>query len=279
VTQEYEGHEWTILDHGFVRLVGSYGSDEAIDRAARQSYGKGTRRTNGMRGLIRRLMRDRHDSPFEAVDLTFQFRVPIFVARQILRHRLFSVNEISGRYSEILDMFYIPALEQICYQSKQNKQGRAEPLPYAVGYEVRQLIESASAAAFVVYKAMLEQDVARETARMVLPLNTYTTFTLKGNLRTWLHFLNLRMEEHAQWETRQFANAVASHIEDVAPEAYYAWEEYVFHSFTLSRTMKRVVAKYLNPALVKADPDFLTLVSSEQEHFLDYLDSCGYMAS
>jgi thymidylate synthase (FAD) len=261
-----------VLDHGFVLLVDYAGDDDSIDRSARQSYGKGTtRKTGTARGLIRRLMRDRHDSPFESVDITIQLHVPIFVARQILRHRLFSVNELSARYSEMADEFYIPELAQICYQSKKNKQGRAEPLAEELGIEIRKLMKQTTANAYIAYKTMIDADVARETSRMVLPVNIYTTFTLKGNLRTWLHFLSLRMDEHAQWETRMFANEISKIIYEIAPEAHNAWMEYVFGGMSLSRTIKRLFLKHVDKVALTEDEMFVNLDKSEREHLLDIM--------
>ncbi len=234
------GQEFPVLDNGYVRYIDSYGGDESIESSARQSYGTGTRKVNQTRGLLRTLMREHHDSPFEACDVTLQFRVPIFVARQFLRHRHFSVNEVSARYSVLTDDldhdFYLPDLDQICTQDTKNRQGRAEPLEFNAAHSVQQEIREISRVSFESYERLLAAGVARETARMVLPLNVYTTFTLKGNLRTWLHFLHLRMDVHTQWESRQYAFKVGEIIHEIAPLAYEAWQEHVQEGETFSET-------------------------------------------
>jgi thymidylate synthase (FAD) len=245
-----QGQEFPVLDHGFIKYIGHYGDDTTIESSARQSYGTGTRKISSTRGLLRTLMREHHDSPFESVDITLQFRTPIFVARQFFRHRLFSPNEVSARYSILTDDvetdFYIPTLDQICVQDTKNRQGRAEPLEFNAAHSVQQEIREVTQTAFDSYERLIAAGVARETARMVLPLNVYTTFTFKGNLRTWLHFLHLRMDKHTQWESRQYANVVAEIVQYVAPEAYAAWQEYVQWGESYSWTENDIIRDFIH---------------------------------
>lgn len=257
-----------VLDnHGWVAYIDHMGGDEAIERAARQSYGDKAKKRRNTRNLIRYLLRNRHDSPFESCEIVIQFRVPLFVARQMFRHRLMSPNEISGRYVVLEEAYYVPSLEQICYQSKDNKQGRGEAMPGDLALACQQWIQSSSEHAFGNYHALLKAGVANETARIVLPLNTYTVFTFKGNLRTWLHFLHLRLHHHAQWEVRQVAKEVAAIVQEIAPEAYAAWEEYTYGATTLSRTLKRLIARHLDLDGLTFDFGRAAIPGSEWQEF------------
>lgn len=225
--------ELAVLDHGFVKLVESMGGDASIAAAARQSYQGGTKKVRSDEGLIRYLFRNNHSTPFEAVQIHLQFRIPMFVARQIVRHRLFSYNEESGRYSELRNDFYVPEVNQICYQSTTNKQGRSGPLPVVEAEAIRIAMRKHMNESFALYRELLDRGVARETARIHLPLATYTTIGMNGNLRSWLHFLLLRTDPHAQWETRQFAIAAAELIRPIAPQAFAAWDHYQRDSVTI----------------------------------------------
>ena len=196
------------LDKGFVRLVDSMGGDEAIVQAARVSYGKGTRKVSQDRGLIRYLMRHRHTTPFEMVEFKFHAKMPIFVARQWVRHRTANINEYSLRYSEARDEFYIPDPDQIQFQSTINKQGRSGEVPKALKERIQTYFREISERSFDIYKEMNDAGVARELARAVLPVNLYTEWYWKNDLHNLLHFIGLRSDSHAQYEIRVYSDAM-----------------------------------------------------------------------
>ena len=215
-----------------VRLIDSMGTDASIVQAARVSYGPGTKTPSDDRALIRYLMRHKHTTPFEMVEFKFLVRAPIFVARQWLRHRTASVNEISGRYSILPEEFYVP--EQLRKQSTSRGQGGEEPL----GHMSDNLIlkqKSSCDLAFHVYEEMIDKGVSRELARIHLPLSTYTEFYWKINLHNLLHFLKLRMDDHAQKEIRDLAKQTWDLIKPVVPLTCEAFEDFVIGSLTLSR--------------------------------------------
>lgn len=230
-----------VLDHGFVRLVDVMGDDAAIVEAARTSYQNGTKLKRSDEGLIRYLMRNWHTSPFEMCELKFHVKCPIFVARQWLRHRTASVNEVSGRYSVLPDEFYIPDGEQVLAQSKSNKQGREGELPYETVTGFMFGLTNLSDDAFQFYKEALEEDVARETARIGLPLNTYTEFYWKIDLHNLLHFLRLRMDHHAQWEIQEYARAIGKMVESRFPVTYRAFLDYRLNSVTVSDQVRKAL--------------------------------------
>lgn len=219
--------EIKVLDHGYVRLVDSMGSDLSIVRAARVSYNAAWRVGNDPGSdnrLIERLMKDQHTSPFEAVEFQFEVYAPIFVVRQWHRHRTWSYNELSGRYRELPEVFYLPHPSNVGVQSTANKQGRAEgAIVQQREQEVLQL-RSACESAFELYRTLLAADWPRELARMVLPVNTYTHMFAKVNLRNLLHFLDLRIDPHAQYEIRMYAEALRDIAYKVVPVAMTAWE-------------------------------------------------------
>jgi thymidylate synthase (FAD) len=227
--------EIPVLDKGFVRLVDYLGGDERIVQSARVSYGSGTKSFRQDRGLIHYLLRNDHTSPFEQVVLTFHTKMPGFVARQWVRHRTARLNEISGRYSVMRDEFYVPESGQMRGQSADNKQARSEDvLPGAAG-----LVESFSAeqaAAYKTYEGYLEQGLAREVARINLPLSLYTEWYWQIDLHNLFHFLALRMDSHAQYEIRVYAEAMAKCAQAVAPIAYEAFEEHKLHAVKFSRS-------------------------------------------
>lgn len=224
-----------VLDHGFVRLVDCMPrvlpedetADHAIAQAARVSYQQGTRTSRSDRGLIRYLMRHWHTSPFEMVELKFHAKMPVFVARQWVRHRTASINEISARYSVLPEETYRPTPGHLRPQSATNRQGRGD-LPVAPEVAARALdsMDAVHASAFAAYRGMLEDDVARETARGVLPVNTYTEWYWKANLLNVLRFLQLRLDPHAQLEIRVYAEAMATIVERIAPWTWEAFTEY-----------------------------------------------------
>jgi thymidylate synthase (FAD) len=229
--------EIKVLDKGFVRLVDYLGGDARIVQAARVSYGAGTRTVREDRGLIQYLMRHQHTSPFEQVILTFHAKMPIFVARQWVRHRMARLNEISGRYSVMRDECYLPEPDQVRPQSTDNKQGRAdEPVPQAVALELIEQMRLEQESLFRNYNDMLEHDIARELARINLPLSLYTEWYWQIDLHNLFHFLHLRLDKHAQYEIRVYAEALARCAQAVAPLAYEAFEEYQVHGCSFSRT-------------------------------------------
>lgn len=223
-----------VLDHGFVRLIDVMGDDESIESAARLSYQKGTRKVSETRGLLRYLMRHKHTSPFEQAVITLDMKLPIFVARQYVRHRTQALNEVSGRYSELPAEYYIPAAEQVCYQSQANKQGRSGPLHADLANHVRDLTRDLARDEFHHYQRMLEWGVARETARMNLPLSTYTHWRTTMSLHNLLHMLSLRLNEHAQWEARQYAEAIAKIVQAWVPLTWEAFVDYRLNAHTFS---------------------------------------------
>lgn len=219
--------EIKVLDHGFVRLVESMGNDLSVIRSARVSY-NAEWRTGEDAGkdekLIRYLMRNRHTSPFESVLFTFDVKAPIFVFRQWHRHRTFSFNEISARYSELPEEFYVPAVEQITTQSASNKQMRTtEKHPNAEHWQ--QVIKGICGSSFGLYKQMLDDGVPRELARGVLPVNTYSHMFATVDLHNLFHFLALRLHEHAQFEIRVYAQAMLELIRPIVPVSVAAFEE------------------------------------------------------
>lgn len=231
-----KGKYFNVLDHGFIGLVDIMGDDAAIEQAARVSYQKGTRKKSSLTGLLRYLMRHHHLTPFEMVELKFHVKCPIFVMRQWIRHRTASVNEESGRYSVIREEFYTPGHEQYGLQSQDNKQGRSDKL---VDPELYKTINEESVKSHEIstrnYNNMLEAGVAREIARIDLPVSTYTNFFWKCNLRNLFNFLSLRCDSHAQYEIRMYANIIAGIVKELCPIAFSGWYDYTFCARTLSR--------------------------------------------
>lgn len=235
VLNELLGKEFRVLDHGFVRLVDVMGDDSSICQAARVSYGKGTKTVREDRTLIRYLMRHLHTSPFEMVELKFHIRLPIFIARQWIRHRTANVNEYSGRYSEMTDEFYLPELGQIRKQSNINKQARSEEeLSPEIASEIVNNMQTSQSESYVEYKSYVDQGVAREIARINLPLSAYTEWYWKIDLHNLFHFLQLRMESHAQYEIRVYADTIAQIVKQIFPMAYEAFEDYIVNAVTFS---------------------------------------------
>ena len=236
-----------VLDHGFVALVDYMGSDEDIERAARVSYGFGTRKVSQTRGLIRYLRRHRHTTPSEMVELKFHVCMPIFVARQWIRHRTANVNEYSGRYSLMPLLFYTPERRHFSLQSEDNKQGRRQDEASEELYrEAVRRWDALRRDAGDGYGWMVGNEVARELARIDLPLSTYTQWYWKIDLHNLAHFLTLRVDPHAQYEIRAFAEVMAGILKRVAPLSYEAWIDYEFAGATLSRgeieALRRLVA-------------------------------------
>ena len=228
--EEILDQEFKVLDHGFVRLVDYMGGDERIAQAARVSYGEGTRQVSRDEVLIDYLLRHQHTSPFEHVILEFHCKMPIFVARQWIRHRTARINEISGRYSIMKDEFYLPPEEQVQFQSTDNKQGRSRrEVPPELRRKVLDLLARDHGEIYASYQQMLDDGIARELARINLPLSLYTEWYWQMDLHNLLHFLALRMDSHAQWEIRQYADVIAEITRKVAPAAYKSFENHILN--------------------------------------------------
>ena len=243
-----------MLDHGFVALVDYMGSDEDIVRAARVSYGYGTRTRTQTRGLIRYLRRHKHTTPSEMVELKFHCSMPIFVARQWIRHRTANVNEMSGRYSLMPMLFYQPPEEQLLAQSAHNHQGRAgAPLDGGLRAEAFRRWREQRDGAVANYEWLNAHEVAREIARIDLPLSTYTQWYWKIDLHNLLHFLTLRVDAHAQWEIREFGRVMAGMLKRVAPLSYEAWIDYDVCGAHVSRMELDVLR-----SLVRGGPDAIS---------------------
>lgn len=234
--RELIGKEVVCLDKGFVRLIDVMGDDSAIVQAARVSYGSGTKKVHEDRGLIRYLMRHLHTTPFEMVEFKFHVKLPIFVARQWIRHRSANVNEYSGRYSEMKDEFYVPATDQLRTQSDVNKQGRSDSaLPSEVTAGIAQRMQSFQQSAYEDYRTSLDTGLARELARINLPVSNYTEWYWKIDLHNLFHFLRLRIDPHAQHEIRVYGEAMARMVQAAVPLAYEAFEDYILHAVRFSR--------------------------------------------
>jgi thymidylate synthase (FAD) len=246
-----------VLDHGFVRVIDYMGDDAAIVQAARVSYGRGTRRVSEDAGLIRYLMRHRHSTPFEMCEIKYHVKLPIFVARQWIRHRTANVNEYSARYSILDREFYIPAPEHLAAQSASNRQGRGDVLQGEEARHVLELLRGDAMRTHDHYVDMLNegpggesidpqrQGLARELARMNLTLNTYTQWYWKTDLHNLLHFLSLRADAHAQYEIRAYAEPMLETVKAWVPAAYAAFRDYRLGAATLSASMLVVVRRML----------------------------------
>jgi thymidylate synthase (FAD) len=237
------GLYFPVLDHGFVSLVDYMGSDAEVARAARCSYGAGTRAISDDRALIRYLVRHKHTSPLEQVEFKLHCKMPIFVARQWVRHRTASLNEMSGRYSIMPLQFYSPKFEDFKLQAKDNKQGRDREVERNVYIENRIRSDTARALVTENYEIDLGNDVARELARIDLPLSTYTEWYWKMDLNNLMRFMYLRSDSHAQFEIRAFSDVIAGIVQEVAPASYEAWLDYMFTGAEFShQEMKALLA-------------------------------------
>ncbi|MGE4454517.1 MAG: FAD-dependent thymidylate synthase [Sphaerochaeta sp.] len=225
--EEILDKEFPVLDHGFVRLVDYLGSDERIVQSARVSYGSGTKTYRQDKGLINYLLRNDHTSPFEQVNFTFHVKMPIFVARQWIRHRTGRVNEISGRYSVMSDECYRPDPSHINFQSEDNKQGRtAEPVDAEVAEQVLSLLRDDQKRIYETYQKLLDMGIARELSRIDLPLSLYTEWYWQMDLHNLFHFLQLRLDAHAQYEIRVYAQTILEMVRKVCPIATEAFLEH-----------------------------------------------------
>ncbi|MCV2868193.1 FAD-dependent thymidylate synthase [Defluviimonas sp. WL0002] len=243
----YVAHE--VLDHGLVRVIDYMGDDAAITQAARVSYGRGTKAVQNDEGLIRYLMRHWHSTPFEMCEVKFHVKLPVFVARQWIRHRTANVNEYSARYSILDREFYIPAPEHLAAQSTVNNQGRGELLEGDEAQRVLDILRDDATRAYDHYEDMLSQDgqkgLARELARMNLPANVYTQWYWKVDLHNLFHFLRLRADAHAQYEIRAYAETMCGIVKDWVPLAYAAFEDYRMGGATLSAKGVEVLKRRL----------------------------------
>ncbi|MGN7679022.1 MAG: FAD-dependent thymidylate synthase [Anaplasma sp.] len=240
----YEEHK--VLDHGFVRVVDYMGSDDSVVQAARVSYGRGTKRTSQDAALINYLMRHAHTSPFEMCEIKLHVKLPIFVARQWVRHRTASINEYSARYSVLDKEFYVPEMQEVAEQSTNNAQGRGDPLPADVAGEVIELLKHNARRMYDDYEMLLARGLARELARMNLTLNCYTQWYWKVNLHNLLRFLKLRSGLGAQYEIRAYADLILEIVKLWVPKVYAAFVEYGLEAVTLSRSAIMTVRKMLN---------------------------------
>jgi thymidylate synthase (FAD) len=251
--EEILGLYFPVLDHGFVSLVDYLGTDECIERAARVSYGYGTRKASLTRGLLRYLRRHKHTTPSEMVELKFHCCMPMFIARQWIRHRTANVNEYSGRYSLMPMLFYMPDEAQLQTQSRRNNQGRSgEAVDASVYAEARRRWEAIRRDSTEAYGWLTGNEVARELARIDLPLSTYTQWYWKIDLHNLLHFLTLRVDAHAQWEIQEYGRVMAGMLKRVAPLSYEAWIDYDVCGAHVSRAELDALR-----ALVKVEGDGL----------------------
>ena len=223
-----------VLDHGFVRLVDVMGDDNAIVQMARVSYGEGTKKKSSDTGLIRYLMRHRHTSPFEGCEIKLHCKMPIFIARQWIRHRTASVNEVSARYSTLPDEMYLPELGRIQVQSSTNKQGSGAALDLQTAEAMHMLMEEGMKYSRLAYDHTLNHNVARELARINLPVATYTEWYWKIDLHNLLHFLRLRADSHAQHEIQVYAQAIGKIVRDWVPITWDAYTDYQLNDLKLT---------------------------------------------
>jgi thymidylate synthase (FAD) len=251
-----------VLDHGFVRVIDYMGADSAVVQAARVSYGRGTKATREDRGLIRYLMRHWHTTPFEMCEIKLHVKLPIFVARQWIRHRTANVNEYSARYSILDKEFYLPAPEQLTVQSSTNRQGRGSALDAPESEEVLRVLREDSERNFRHYQWLLNEDdnaapldperrgLTRELARIGLSLNTYTQWYWKTDLHNLLHFLRLRADLHAQYEIRAYAKQILEILKLWVPFTFEAFQDYQLNAVSLSAGAVEVVRRRLQGEVV-----------------------------
>lgn len=227
--------EYAVLDKGFARLIDYCGSDARVVQSARVSYGEGTKTVSQDAALIDYLLRHQHTSPFEQVVFTFHLKMPIFVARQWVRHRTARLNEVSGRYSIMRDEFYVPKIDVISPQSHDNKQGRSdEAFPVEQARQIRDEFSEGQSASYDSYRKMTEGGLARELARINLPLALYTEFYWQMDLHNLMRFLKLRLDSHAQYEIREYAQVILKIAETVCPLSIAAFQNHINKAVTFS---------------------------------------------
>jgi thymidylate synthase (FAD) len=252
-----------VLDHGFIRVIDYMGDDTAIVQAARVSYGRGTRKVSADRGLINYLMRHRHTTPFEMCEIKYHVKLPIFVARQWIRHRMANVNEYSARYSILDNEFYIPAPEHVAAQATANRQGRERVIEGAPAQRVLDLLRGDAERAYAGYVGLLNEDasgvradptrpgLARELARINLTLGFYTQWYWKTDLHNLMHFLSLRADPHAQYEIRAYAEAMLGTLARWVPMTYAAFLEYRMNAVLISATGLKIIRRLIAGEKVK----------------------------
>ncbi|MCP4684790.1 MAG: FAD-dependent thymidylate synthase [bacterium] len=262
------GKEFKVLDHGLIRLVDFMGSDAAIVQAARVSYGAGTTKKSRDRELIRYLLRHRHTSPLEMVEFKFHVKLPIFVARQWIRHRTANVNEYSGRYSIMKEEFYVPPPEDVAFQSTDNKQGRSEEeVPDELKQEFIEHLAKSQKTQYQGYSKFIDAGLAREIARIDLPLSLYTEWYWKIDLHNLLHFLRLRMDKHAQKEIREYANIMADMVKTICPAAYEAFVDFALESVSFTGPEIRILKQTLSDFELPDTDELKKLGLSKMERF------------
>jgi thymidylate synthase (FAD) len=260
-------NEIKIHEHGFVKLLDVMGNDEEVENAARISYGEGTRKVSQTRNLIRYLMRHKHTSPFEMCEVKFHIKLPIFVMRQLVRHRTANLNEYSGRYSVMSDDFYFPKGKELKPQSTTNKQGREDGElcnPGEIEWEIYRILDGASTA----YKNLIDWDLSRELARLVLPVANYTEVIWKIDLRNFFHFYHLRSDSHAQDEIRHFSDAMWKLVEPHFPICCEAFIDYVVEAKTFTKAEMAIIKDNLQGSWVMSK---YGLSERESKEFLEKL--------
>ncbi len=274
--EEILDREYPVLNAGFVRLVDYMGGDQRIVQSARVSYGSGTKSYREDKGLINYLLRNDHTSPFEQVVLTFHTKMPVFVARQWVRHRTARLNEISGRYSVLKDEFYLPDGDHIAPQSSDNKQGRsAEPFPPDEQREITMRLRDGQRDAYGAYQELLDRGLARELARVNLPVSTYTEWYWQIDLHNLFHFLRLRLDAHAQYEIRAYAEVMLAITRTVCPIATEAFEEHLRRGVRFSGKEFALMQKLFDAASSGSDDAILGAAADagfsarESQRFLD----------
>ena len=275
IDESGEPHEMIqVHEHGFVKLLDVMGDDEEVENAARISYGEGTRKVSQTRNLIRYLMRHKHTSPFEMCEVKFHIKLPIFVMRQLVRHRTANLNEYSGRYSVMSDEFYLPQGDYLQKQSSTNNQGRDEVHPHkgSLQFEFNRVYDNANMA----YQTLLGEDLARELARVLLPVANYTECIWKIDLHNFFHFVRLRSDSHAQREIRDFSDAMYELVKPKFPLCCEAFEDYSRDAVTFSRKEMEVIKYNLRRGRENQIGSFTTgtygLSKRESKEFLEKFD-------
>ena len=258
-----------VLDKGFIRIVDYMGNDSSIVQAARVSYGKGTKKKSLDEGLIRYLLRHKHTTPFEMCEIKLHVKLPIFIARQWIRHRTANVNEYSARYSILEDEFYIPKIANLAEQSSSNKQGRGKKINEDLAAKIIKILKDDSTRCYNNYLWMLNENntqgydetrdsLSRELARINLTLNTYTEWYWKIDLHNFMHFLSLRADHHSQFEIRAYADVLIKILKKWVPLTYKAFCSYMLNSAELSQEALQVIKELIKGNKVNKDSTGLT---------------------
>ncbi len=268
---------YPVLDHGLVRVIDYMGDDDAIVQAARVSYGAGTKKAQDDNSLIRYLMRHWHSTPFEMCEIKLHVKLPVFVARQWIRHRTANVNEYSARYSILDKEFYIPDPSNLAAQSKMNNQGRGEILGAEDAQRVLEILKSDSDRSYTNYENLLSSDgkpgLARELARMNLPTNIYTQWYWKTDLHNLFNFLRLRADKHAQYEIRVYAEIISQIVEKWVPKSFKAFLDYQMNSIHLSRQAIDCLKRKLQGEKVSFEKSDMS--KREWNEFLEHFPEMG----